>query len=79
MARHRKKTPISELPKGELLCVQYHSAKGELLYVLTSDAFRQRFTLYSYSDGNYTEVESGDNPLELEQKHSIHKNMMEKS
>ena len=60
-----------KLPKGEQAWVSYRSADGGIMFVVTSKAARDSYTLYEVSDGSLNKLGKSANPEELAEKFDV--------
>lgn len=54
-----------KLPKGEQAWVSYRSAEGNPMFIVTSKAARDSYTLYEVTDGALNKLGKSANPEEL--------------
>lgn len=67
-----------KVQRGEIVWVTYRSADGVPMFIITSKAARDSYTLYEAAkDGSLTKLGKSDNPDELEDRFDVLKKIGE--
>lgn len=62
---------MCKAPKGETPYARYHDIGGVERFLLTADKLREYYIMYKCDDGKLTKLGRGKDPLALEVKYNV--------
>lgn len=62
---------MCKAPRGETAYVRYHDMAGNERFLLTADKSREKYILYKCENGTLIRLGKGSDPLGLEEKFNV--------